>query len=91
MIIIIMLQQIPPRYIQLALLNVGLLIALCKDMTLLGILASLAFITLAAAPLALYFKILSPPPHELISHSITDRLKDCRKALSGHLEQWGQR
>jgi hypothetical protein len=39
----------------LALLNVGLLIALCKDMTLLGILASLVFITLAAAPLALYF------------------------------------
>jgi len=63
MIIIIMLQHIPSRYLQLALLNVGLLIALCKDMTLLGILASLAFITLAVAPIALYFEIISPPPH----------------------------
>ena len=64
-----MLQKItkaPTKHYQLFLLNVGLVLALCKGMTLLGIVASFAFVALALAPAAVYFGVLSPPPHQIL-------------------------
>ena len=45
---------------------IGLVLALCKGMTLLGIVASFAFVALALAPAAVYFGVLSPPPHQIL-------------------------
>jgi hypothetical protein len=80
--------KIPSRYYQLGLLNVGLIIALYKGMTLLGILSSLVFITLAVAPLAIYLGVLSPPPHEIIQEEISNRLRGCCGKFSEYLSRW---
>ena len=79
-----MLQKItkaPTKYYQLLLLNIGLIIALSKGMTLLGIISSLAFITLALAPVATYFGIISPPPHQIIQDEICNKLKEYHKTV----------
>lgn len=55
--------KIPSTYFQLALLNLGLITALYKEMSLLSIITSLVFITLVVAPIAIATGILSPPPH----------------------------
>jgi hypothetical protein len=63
-IIIFMIQKvssIPWRFYQLALLNVGLIVALSKGFSLLYIVSSILFVALVLAPVAVYFKILSPP------------------------------
>lgn len=58
--------KIPSRFYHLALLNIGLIIALSKGMSLLAILSSLLFVGLAVAPVALALGFLAPPPHQLI-------------------------
>ena len=73
-----MLQKItnfPTKYLQLALLNIGLIIALTKGMTLIGIISSLVFISLVLAPVATHFGILSPPPHQIIREELSNKLK----------------
>ena len=62
--------SVPARYYELAILNVGLIIALYKDMSLIAIMASLAFVALAIAPIAIMLGILSPPPYHLINEEI---------------------
>ena len=58
--------NIPLRFYQLALLNVGLIIAISKEMSLLSIISSLLFVGLAVAPFGIILGLLSPPPHQLI-------------------------
>ena len=58
--------RVPTKFYQLAALNIGLIIALCKGMTLLSIASSLIFVALALSPVAIYLGLLSPPPHQII-------------------------
>jgi hypothetical protein len=61
-------RDIPVRYYQLALLNVGLIVAISKEMSLLSIVTSLLFVALAAAPFAVILGLLSPPPHQIVQN-----------------------
>ena len=93
LIIDIMLQKIPKlpvRYYHWTLLNIGLIIALSKGMTLLGIIASLLFIAVAAAPVALYLGILAPPPHQIFQDEIIAKLKENRECIESYFERWQQ-
>lgn len=86
-----MLQKItkaPTKYYQLILLNIGLITALCKGMTLLGIVSSLAFVALALAPVATYFGIISPPPHQIIQDELITKLKEYHKKICECIEKW---
>ena len=86
-----MLQKItkaPTRFYQLLLLNVGLIIGLCKEMSLIGLVASLVFIALAVAPIALYLGILSPPPHQIIQDEVCQKLKDWHSNIRDYISKW---
>jgi uncharacterized membrane protein len=48
----------PPKYYQLALFNIGLIIALYKGLSLLHIVSSLAFIIALVGPIARFFGII---------------------------------
>ena len=88
---IIMLQKItktPTKYYQLFLLNVGLVVALCKGMTLLSIVSSFAFVALALAPAAIYFGVLSPPPHQVLLDEVGGKLRECHKLACEWLGRW---
>ena len=79
---------IPPRYLQLALLNLGLIVALCKDYSLLYILTSLFLIAVLAAPLALHLRILHPPPITLIREQVHDKINQWTGCLHGFVQKW---
>lgn len=55
--------KLPPKYYQLALLNLGLIIALTKGMSLFAILSSIALVAAVIAPIAIAFEFLPPPPY----------------------------
>ncbi len=57
--------KVPSRYYQLVLLNIGLIIALSKEMSLLAIISSLVFVALAVAPVAIALGLIAPPPHQI--------------------------
>jgi hypothetical protein len=59
-------RDIPIRYYQLALLNLALILALSKAMTLISILTSFLFVALAAAPVAVLLGLLPAPPHQIV-------------------------
>jgi hypothetical protein len=59
-------RNIPLRYYQLALLNIGLIIAISKDMSLISIVTSLLFVGLAVAPFGVLLGLISPPPHQIV-------------------------
>lgn len=61
-------RDIPVRYYQLALLNLGLIIAISKEMSFLSIVTSLLFVALAIAPFAVMLGLLSPPPHQTVQN-----------------------
>jgi hypothetical protein len=61
-------RNIPVRYYQLALLNIGITIAISKEMSLLSIAASLLFVVLTVAPFAVILGLLSPPPHQIVQN-----------------------
>lgn len=61
-------RDIPVRYYQLALLNLGLVVAISKEMSLLSIFTSLLFVALAVAPFAVMLGLLSPPPHQIVQN-----------------------
>lgn len=58
--------SIPSRFYQLVLLNIGLVVALSKDFSLLYIASSLLLITVIVSPVAVYFNLLSPTPVQLL-------------------------
>ena len=58
--------EVPPRYFQLALLNIGLIIALSKELSFLHIILSLALVILVAAPVAVFFNILEKSSLEIV-------------------------
>jgi hypothetical protein len=58
--------SIPSRFYQLALLNVGLIVALSRGFSFLYIVSSLLFIAAIVAPVASYLNILSPAPVQIL-------------------------
>lgn len=67
--------SIPPRYYQLALFNLALLIALYKELPALHLLFSLAFITVLVAPVALYFGFINRETICIVNEEIEGKLK----------------
>ena len=82
--------KVPTKFYQLVALNIGLLIALCKGMSLLSIFSSLIFVALALSPVAIYLGILSPPPHQIVQESICNKFKESHKKMCECVEKWEQ-
>jgi hypothetical protein len=82
--------KIPAKYYQLAILNAGLLIALSKELSLLHILSSLAFMVALTAPLAIYFKLLQPNNIQIVHDEVQAKLNGVYAAILGYLKNWDQ-
>jgi hypothetical protein len=80
--------NIPPKYYQLAILNVGLLIALSKELSLLHILSSLAFVVVLTAPLAIYLKLLQPNNIQIVHDEVQVKLNKVYAAILDYLKNW---
>ena len=66
---------IPPRYYQLALFNLALLMALYKELPALHLLFSLVFITVLTAPVALYFGFINRETISIVNDEIEGKVK----------------
>jgi hypothetical protein len=88
-----MLQQIrevSPKFYQLALFNIGLIIAISKELSPLHIASSLVFIILLVAPIALYFNILQLDNAKVIHEAIQEKVsKLCTFSLS-FVKTWSE-
>lgn len=81
-------REIPPKFYQLALFNIGLIVALSKELSPLHILLSLVFITVLTAPIATYFKILDPENASIIHQDIQAKLSGLCTSSMAFLSNW---
>lgn len=78
--------NIPARFFHLVLLNIGLIISISKEHSLLHILSSLAFIVVLTAPIATYFKILDVNNIQIIHDEIQAKLNGMYRGVVCYLE-----
>lgn len=82
--------NVPARFYHLALLNIGLIISLSKGHSFLHILSSLAFITVLAAPIAIYFKFLNPDNFQIVHEEIQAKLSCLCTGVMSYLKNWNE-
>jgi len=85
------LTKVPVRFYQLALLNIGLIIALSKDLSLLYIIGSLLFVAALAAPIALYLGWISSPPITIIQEEVQTKISSFFKISSEFASGWSEK
>lgn len=81
-------REVPPKFYQLALFNVGLIIAISKELSPLHMFLSLAFITALTAPIAIYFKILDPENASIIHQDIQAKMSGLCTSTMAFLSSW---
>jgi hypothetical protein len=80
---------IPLRFYQLAILNMGLIVAISKELSFLYIISSLIFIAVVIAPLAIWFNLLENPA-QIIHEEIQLQMKQGWKQFVKCLSSWGE-
>ena len=83
-------REIPPKYYQLALFNIGVIIAVSKGYSILHIVSSLAFITVLAAPIAIYLKILEQGKVQIIHEEIQAKIAKLWSSSVEFLKNWNE-
>lgn len=83
-------REIPPKYYQLVLFNIGLIIAVSKGYSLLHVASSLAFITVLAAPIAIYFNILEKGKVQIVHEDIQAKLGKIWSSSIEFLKNWNE-
>jgi C4-dicarboxylate transporter len=83
-------REVPPRFYQFALLNIGLILALSKDLSLIHIISSLVFILLVTAPIAIYYQFLRPENLQLVHEDIQAKLNNVFKSLGEYIKNWDE-
>lgn len=78
---------IPLRFYQLFILNMGLIVAISKELSFLYIISSLIFIAVVIAPLAIWFGFLESPA-QIIHEEIQLQMKQGWKQLVKCLSSW---